>query len=152
MGATSASLGSLLCTQADINYYTQQLSLWNAKYEGNLSKLEQQVKYETQWVSAYDKAMDESRTSALKYDACGLSGTIGKEQAAASEAIAEAYAYTKVDEYNIELSMELADLDIEYDTMKCMYETLLTELQAKEDSEKTLVQQNAQDTGLLNAG
>ena len=52
MSNTAALLGNLLCTNADINYYTQQSIYWNAKYEANLAKLEEQVKYEEQWQKA----------------------------------------------------------------------------------------------------
>ena len=54
--------------------------------------------------------------------------------------------------YNEELSESLAELDIEYDTMKCMYDTLLEELRAQQESEKTATSTAAQDTGMLNAG
>ena len=57
-----------------------------------------------------------------------------------------------INQYNEELSLELADLDIEYDTMKCMYDTLLEQMRAKKESEKTATSTAAQDTGLLNAG
>ena len=152
MAATAASLLAYLNTRADINYYIQQQQFWSAKYTANEAKLAEQVKLEDKWMSEYDKAFEEGRSTELKYNACGLSGTIGKEQIAASEAIAEAYAYTKVDEYDEELSLELADLDIEYDTMKNMYDTLIETMRAQEESQKTLTSENAQDTGMLNAG
>ena len=60
------------------------------------------------------------------------------------------YAEDVVEEYNKELSESLADLDIEYDTMKTMYDTLLEELRAQQESEKTATSTAAQDTGLLN--
>ena len=63
--------------------------------------------------------------------------------------IADAYAHAKVKQYDEELSLELADLDIEYDTMKTMYDTMLEELRAQQESEKTATSTAAQDTGLL---
>ena len=144
MANTAALLGNLLCTNADINYYTQQQIFWNAKYEANSAKLEEQVKYETKWESAFDSAMD--ATKELK---CG--GIVVKE-GNQSEYVADAYAHKKVKQYDEELSLELADLDIEYDTMKCMYDTLLEEMRAQQESEKTATSTAAQDTGLLNAG
>ena len=66
-----------------------------------------------------------------------------------NKALADMYAHAKVDEYNEELSLELADLDIEYDTMKTMYDTMLEELRAQQESEKTATSTAAQDTGLL---
>ena len=46
MANTAALLGTLLNTNADINYYTQQQIFWSGKYEANSAKLEKQVKYE----------------------------------------------------------------------------------------------------------
>ena len=65
--------------------------------------------------------------------------------------LADQYAHAKVDQYNEELSLELADLDMEYDTMKTMYDTMLEELRAQQESEKTATSTAAQDTGLLQA-
>ena len=141
MATVATNLSNLLTTNADIAYYTQQSIFWNAKYEANSAKLEKQVKYETKWESAYDSAID--NTKDLK---CG---NITVEEGNTCEQIAEDYANAKVKEYNEELSLELADLDIEYDTMKCMYDTLLEQLRAQQESEKTATSTAAQDTGLL---
>ena len=145
MSNTAALLGNLLTTNADINYYTQQQIYWANKYEANSAKLAKQVKYEEKWEAAYDSAMDGSRTSALK-----MNGYVFLDkEVAGTEAQAEQWADYKVDEYDAELSLELADLDIEYDTMKTMYETLLEELRAQQEGEKTATSTAAQDTGLL---
>ena len=143
MAITAATLGSLLTTQADYNYYIQQQIFWTNKYEANMAKLEEQVKYETKWESAMDSATDSTRTRELK------AGNFVVAANDYSEATARRYADIKVSQYNEELSLELADLDIEYDTMKTMYDTLVQELQAKKDAEKQLVSTSAQDTGLL---
>lgn len=144
MSNTAALLGTLLCTNADINYYTQQSIYWNAKYEANLAKLEEQVKYHEKWEGAFDSAIDNTKDL--------TAGNVTVREGNQCEQIADAYAHAKVKQYNEELSLELADLDIEYDTMKCMYDTLLEELRAKQESEKTATSTAAQDTGLLNAG
>lgn len=144
MANTAALLGNLLCTNADINYYTQQQIFWNAKYEANSAKLAEQVKYAEKWENAFDSAMD--NTKDLK---CGKFTVKEGNQ---SEYIADEYAHLKVKQYDEELSLELADLDIEYDTMKSMYDTLLEEMRAQQESEKTATSTAAQDTGLLNAG
>ncbi|MBQ7764828.1 hypothetical protein IJ384_05630 [bacterium] len=144
MANTAALLGNLLCTNADINYYTQQSIYWNSKYEANMAKLEEQVKYEEKWCNAFDSAIDNTKT--LKANGVTV------QEGNTCEDLADAYAHAKVREYNEELSLELADLDIEYDTMKTMYDTLLTEMRAKQESEKSVTQQAASDTGLLNAG
>ena len=142
MANTAALLGNLLNTNADINYYTQQQIFWSNKYEANSAKLAKQVKYEEKWESAFDSAMDSEKSISFK----GFNKDKGQVM---SEAQAEAYAHAKVEEYNEELSLELADLDIEYDTMKNMYDTLLEEMRAQQESEKTVTSNAAQDTGLL---
>lgn len=141
MANTAALLGNLLNTNADINFYTQQQIFWNAKYEANEAKLSKQVKYEEKWESAFDSAID--NTKELK------AGRLTVQENNTSEAIAEQYAHAKVDEYNEELSLELADLDIEYDTMKTMYETMLESLRAQQEGEKNATSAAAQDTGLI---
>ena len=142
MSNTSALLLNLLTTNADINYYTQQQIYWSNKYEANSAKLAKQVKYEEKWNDAYDNAIDNERDL--------HSGNITVTAGNTNECLAIEYADDKVDEYNKELSESLADLDIEYDTMKTMYDTLLEELRAQQESEKTATSTAAQDTGLLN--
>ncbi len=144
MAITAAALGSLLTTQADYNYYIQQQMYWSNKYEANMAKLEEQVKYETKWESAMDDATNVDKT-------CKIGNKTWKEKdVVLSDSEARRYADAKVTKYDAELSLELADLDIEYDTMKTMYDTLVQELSAQKDAEKTLVGTCAQDTGLLN--
>ena len=143
MANTAALLGNLLNTNADINYYTQQSIFWNAKYEANQAKLEKQVKYEEKWESAFDDAQNADKT-------CKIGNTTWKaKDKVLNDAQAGLYADAKVSQYNEELSEELADLDIEYDTMKTMYDTMLESLRAQKDSEKQATSTAAQDTGLL---
>ncbi len=141
MAITATALGSLLTTQADYNYYVQQQMFWQSKYEANSAKLDNQVKYEAKWESAFESALDNTKELKAKGVVVGESNQ--------NEALADAYAHAKVAQYDEELSLELADLDIEYDTMKTMYDTLLQELQAEKDAEKQLVSTCAQDTGLI---
>ena len=141
MANTAALLGNLLATNADINYYTQQSIYWNAKYEANSAKLEEQVKYEEKWQGAFDSAIDNTKS----LTAGGVTVAEGNK----NEMVADAYAHAKVAKYDEELSLELADLDIEYDTMKSMYDTMLEQLRAQQEGEKTATSTAAQDTGLL---
>ena len=143
MSATAANLAGLLTTNADINYYTQQSIFWNAKYEANLARLEQQQKYETQWEKAYDSVMNDGKE--IKYKGC----VYNNKEEYNDEIDAKRYADAKVSEYKEELMMELADQDIEYETMKTMYDTMLETLRAKQESQKALTSESAQDTGLL---
>ena len=141
MANTAALLGTLLNTKADINYYTQQQIYWRGKYEANSAKLEKQVKYEEKWQSAYDSAIDNTKD----LTAGGYTVKSGNQ----NTQVADAYAHAKVKQYNEELSLELAEMDVEYDTMQTMYEAMLEQCRAQKDAENTAVQNAAQDTGLL---
>lgn len=143
MSNTAALLGTYLCTRADINYYTQQSIYWNNLYEANLVKLNKQVRYEEQWNKAYDDGMAAERD--LKIDG----QVIIEKDNCNNECLAIEYADAKVEEYDEDLLLELTDKDMEYDTMKTMYDTLLEELRAKEEAEKPAVSDAAQDTGFL---
>ena len=142
MSNVAAQLGNLLGVNADINYYTQQSIYWNAKYEANQEKLQAQIKYEEKWENAYDEAY--GATKDIKWN----NGQVIKE-GTRDEALADAYAHWKVDKYDEELSMELAELDVEYDTMKTMYDTLLEELRAQQEADKQATSTAAQDPGML---
>ena len=141
MANTAALLGTLLNTNADINYYTQEQIYWSGKYEANSAKLEKQVKSEEKWQSAFESAIDNTK----ELTAGGV--RVGANNK--NEQIADAYAHAKVKQYNEELSLELAELDVEYDTMQTMYESMLEQERAQKDAEKTATQNAAQDTGLL---
>ena len=145
MSNTAAQLGNLLRVNADINYYTQQSIYWNMMYEANSAKLEKQVKFEEKFEKAFDSADDTSRTKDLT--ANGVTAKVGCNEIQCSR-----YAHAKVAQYDEELSLELADLDIEYDTMRQMYDTLLEELRAEKEADKTATSTAAQDTGLLQGG
>jgi hypothetical protein len=142
MANTAALLLNLLNTKADINYYTQQSVYWNAKYEANYAKLSKQVKAEEKWMDAYDSCYYAEEGKEVRIGN-GNPFTSGDE----CEAIA--YADQKVREYDEELSLELADLDMTYDTMKTMFDSLLEQMRAQQESQKTATSNAAQDTGLL---
>jgi len=143
--STAAGLGNLLNVTADLNYYTMLLNQWSAKYEANSEKLQQQANYEDKWTTAYENALDTTRDISASHG--GVKVTIKAEQG--NETNARQYADAKVWQYDEALSAELAELDIEYDTMKTMYETLVTQLQAEKDADKQQVATSAQDTHTL---
>lgn len=141
MANVAALLSQYLNTKADINYYNTVLMDWTRKYEANQEKLEKQVKYEENWEKAFDSAMNNDQVRSC-------SGIVVQKNNE-NEKLADAYAHAKVYQYDAELSEELAELDIEYDTMKTMYETLLESLRAQAEGEKNATSTAAQDTGLL---
>lgn len=141
MANTATDLNSLLGKMGDISFYSRQQVYWSGKYEANAAKLEKQVKYEEKWESAFDSAID--NTKDLTAGGCTVKAGNQNTQ------IADAYAHAKVKQYNEELSLELAELDVDYDTLQTMYETFLEQARAEKDSLKTVTQNDAQDTGLL---
>ena len=143
MAATSASLATLLETKAQIAYWTQQQMIWTRKYDSNLEKLEKYEKYENDWNKAFDKVMDSEDGKAVEWNGNKYYN---------NEADAERYANIKVDERDEEIFLELSDLDVEYESMKQVCETMLETLRANADGQKQLTSTNAQDTGLLGGG
>ena len=141
MANVATNLGTLLNTKADIAFYTQMQIFYSGKYEANAAKLEKQVKYEEKWESAFDSAIDNTKD----LTAGGYTVKTGNQ----NTQIADAYAHAKVKQYNEELSLELSELDVDYDTMQTMYETFLEKARAEKDTEQTATQNAAQDTGLL---
>ena len=139
MANVAALLSSLLTLKADINFYTTESIYWNAKYEANMEKLQKQVNLEGKYQDAFDSAID--NTKELK-----AGGVVVRENNK-SEAIADNYAHAKVKQYDEDLSLELAALDIDYDTLKTMYDALLEEKRAQKDSVQQAVSTAAQDTG-----
>lgn len=141
MAATAALLGTLLCTNADITYYTQQQIFWANKYEANAAKLGEQQNLEEKYWDAYDQCYYAEDDKKVKIN--------GTPQDNNNEAAAIAYADYKVKNFDEELLNELMELDVQYSTMKLMYETQLEALRAQQESEKTATSTAAQDTGLL---
>ena len=143
MANTAALLGTLLNTNAEINYYTQQQIYWSGKYEANSTKLEKQVKYEEKWASAFDDAQNADKE-------CKIGNVVWKEKdQVLNSQMADQYAHAKITQYDEELSLELAELDVEYDTMQTMYESMLEQLRAQKEGQKSATSNAAQDTGLL---
>ena len=140
MANTSAQLLNYLGTKADIAYATQQSIYWADKYEANNRRLEKQTKFEEQWNKYYDDALNPDKE---------IKGVKAKEEVLC-ECDAVDYADSKVTQYDEALKEELAELDVEYDTMKTMWEAELEVLNARAESEKQNLATSAQDTGLLN--
>ena len=140
--SSAAQLGNLLNVTADLNYYTLMLNQWSAKYEANSEKLQQQVKYEEKFIDKVEDAMDPDKQIKCSFG--------NKEKGEVwGEVKAEQYGHFAVKQYDEALSLELAELDIEYDTMKTMYEALVTQLQAEKDADKQSTATAMQDTHLL---
>ncbi len=138
----AAQLGNLLNVTADLNYYTMMLNQWSAKYEANSEKLQAQVKYQDKYIAKVEDAEDPDKEIKCAY------GNKAKGEVWEG-AKAEGYGHYKVKEYDEALLQELEDKDIAYDTMKTMYEALVTQLQAEKDADKQSTATALGDTHLL---
>ena len=141
MATTAALLGSLLCTKADVNYYNQQLIAWNAKYEANNKKLQEQMKYEEKYVNHFDSAIDNTKQLKAK--------NVIVNEGNQNEMIADAYAHAKVEKYDEDLSNKYAELDVNYDAIVTTLKVLIEESEANEQGLEERTGQAAQDTGLI---
>ena len=141
--STAASLSALLRIEADLTYNTMQLSSISQKYEATHKQLEQMEKYEEKYLQAYDDAQNVDKT-------CKIGNKTYKEKdQVLSDKAADAYAHAKVKQYDEALLLELAEEDMEYDSLKTVLETSITELQAEKESWKQQTATSAQDTHLL---
>ena len=140
MANTSAQILNYLGTRADLNYAIQQQIYWADKYEANQKRLNQQTKLEEKWNKHYDDAMDVDKE---------IKGVKDKG-VAMCECDAVDYADSKVTQYDEALKEELAELDIEYDTLQALWETEAQNLRTRADAEKQSVATAAQDTCSLN--
>ena len=100
-------------------------------------------KYEEKYLQAYDDAQNVDKT-------CKIGNKTYKEKdQVLSDKAADAYAHAKVKQYDEEVLLELAEEDMEYDSLKTVLETSITELQAEKESWKQQTATSAQDTHLL---
>lgn len=141
--SASMKLSHLLSVKADLNFYQGLEIFYSGKYENNAKKLQAQVKLEAKFEDAVDDAQDVDKE-------CKIGGvTIKAKGEVLSDADAEAYAQRKISKYDEELSLQLAELDVDYDQLKTMYEALVTELTAEKDSLTQSTAQSCQDNHLL---
>lgn len=146
MSITAAAMSQLLTLTQERNYYQMQQIYWSNEHTAMTAKVKQHQKYETKWNNAYDKIMNPTNAKD------GYVEINGKQYAAENETVAEAYADMICEEYDEETLLELSNLEVEYESMQAMYETLLEETNARIDQQKELVKSNATDTGLINGG
>ncbi|MBE7703939.1 MAG: hypothetical protein E7Z89_07815 [Cyanobacteria bacterium SIG28] len=136
----------LLNITSKLNAYTLESMCMSDDQEANQKKLSKQVKYEEAWNKEYDKALDEDKSSDLVM--CGK--TFIAKKTAGTELQAEQWAIYKVAEYDAELSLELADLDMDYDSTITMINTLMEKLNADKESVKQQLATEVSDTHELN--
>ena len=162
--AVAGLLAQYMSVKNQLTYGEQQKTRWDNLATAMTKKLSEQEKGEEKWNSQYDSADSACNdTTELKLNGnivlqkkddthptfarrvvkgMGLS-TAGQAQFASS------FASKKVPKYDPALLEEYTDLDMEYETMAAMYETLVTELEAQRDGLKERVSTDAQDTHIL---
>lgn len=142
MANTSARLLHYLDLLSQRNYATQQSIYWADKYEVNNKRLQKLTKLETEHNNAYDKCYELEDGKSITFE--------GREYFGGCECEAMDYADAKVKQYDEELKEELAEMDIEYETMKTMWEADLEVLNGQIEQEKQNLATGAQETGLIN--
>ena len=148
MSITAASMSHLLTLTQERNFYQMQQIYWSNEHTAIEAQVTQYSKLESKWQKAYDDIMDASTSKKITFNGVTYDG----ENNTCNAQIAEAYASSMVQEYDEETLLELSNLEVEYESMQQMYETLLEETNARIEQQKELVSENAKDTGLLNAG
>jgi len=143
MSIASADLFGYLTTQADLNYYTQQLEIWSAKYSANAEKLHKMQSYEEKWEGKYDDV-----EHATKKITCKGQIVVDENCNIQSGWSAKKYADLMVYQFDRDELETLTELDMNYDTIKTTIEAQIEMLKAQKESEKTNLTEATQDTGL----
>ena len=145
MANTSAILAQLLAVKTQENIYTMDQVRWNAKYDSNAEKMSDQQGYQDKWESKYDSAYGANADDKLKAGGKTFSGSSTSGNAARSRM----YANACVPKYDSDACAHYEALDIQYDTIKTTYETMLEELKAEKESLKSKLSEAAKDTGIM---
>lgn len=145
MANTAAMLSAYLACKTEINLLTLQETRWTAKYESNAAMLAKHQKQEEKWWEAYDKCMEGKNDGTEGVTHNGRTFNPDDKNAATNYANLLVCEYCELDERLIELT----DLDTEYSSMKEVLEVSLTEKRAYADSLKGVVQNGAQETGMI---
>lgn len=163
--AVAGLLAQYMSVKNQLTYCEQQKTRWDNLATAMTKKLSEQEKGEEKWNSQYDSAESACNDTTelklngnvvLKKEDSGYGGWKPSRVAnrcglntSSKEAFASSFASKKVPKYDPALLEEYTDLDMEYETMSAMYETLVTELEAQRDGLKERVSADAQDTHIL---
>lgn len=147
--STAALLATLQMKQGELTYYTQQQIFWARKHEDATAALKTQTDLESKWEQKYDKVMDLEDDKKVKIGGVEYTGAaLGTNR----ESKAQQYADEQVKGYDEAKLEDLTEQDIEYESMKTMYETLQKELQAEVDNLNEKVGNEAGKTYLIGGG
>jgi len=147
MANTSAILAQLLALKTQENIYTMDQIRWATKYESNAERLSDQEGYRDKWETKYDDAYSAEPDKELKAGGRTFMGS----NTAGNAGRSKDYAYAAVPKYDPDAYDHYANLDIQYDTIKTTYETILEELSAEKEALQGKLSEAAGDTGLLDS-
>ena len=159
----AAPLCQLFKIQAEKNAIALREMINANRLDANSKKLTKMQKYQETYEKAYNDVMCPENEKDIKlggqnyvvleknkkgnvvathyYDANGVECN--------AEKAALAYAKAKAPNYDEDVLNELSDLDLEYETIKEMCETLLESLNAQRQNQQALVSERAKDTHLI---
>lgn len=137
----SSSVSFLETLKAQQNFYTQMQIEYERKYETVHKQLSKQQSFEEKYEEAYDKCY---------YGNDGNNVKLGSEELKTGDATAATkYAKAKSPNYNPSLLSELEELDVEYDSMQTMYESMLEMINAQTESAESKASTECQKTHII---
>lgn len=152
--AVAGLLAQYMAIKNQLSYYELQDTRWNDLAAAMTKKVSEQEtsqsKYDDQSGSLYDSWGETKEFKAGGIVFQDKKGCHPNHIGVNSIAVCESYAHAKVPKFDAEKLDEYTNLDIEYQTMVNMYDTLIEELTAQADSLKEQLSTEAQDTHMLN--
>lgn len=153
--AVAGLLAQYLSVKSQLSYNQLQETRWNDLATAMSKKLSNQENYQSKWDDSSGKLYDawgENSTfvagGTTFYDG-GVDAQKSGNKYGSKALVASLYADAKVPKYDPDKLDEYTDLDMEYETMQNMYDTLCTELEAQAESLKEQIGTEAQDTHML---
>lgn len=137
---TSALLGSLLSEKANLAFYTVE----QVKASERLAGIQQKVVAEEKKQAAFEKAYDAAMNNNKELKAGGITVSANN----INERIAEQYAHAKSG-FQEEILEELNEINIKYDTIRTLNDTMIEQSKAKIKSLESATSQAAQSTEIL---
>ncbi len=152
--AVAGLLAQYMAIKNQLSYYELQDTRWNDLAAAMTKKVSEQEtsqgKYDDHSGSLYDSWGQTKEFKAGGVTFQDKNGNHPNHIGVNSIAVCESYAHAKVPKFDAEKLDEYTNLDIEYQTMVNMYDTLIEELTAQADSLKEQLSTEAQDTHMLN--
>ena len=149
--AVAGLLAQYMALKNQQTYCELQDTRWNDLATTMSEKLSQQTSYQEKWEDSSCAIYDDWGESKY-YTASGETfyEPSLSQKTDYRELSCSLYANAKVPKYDPDKLDEYTDLDMEYDTMVSMYDTLIDELSAQTEALKEQLATDAADTGMIN--